>query len=182
MQLVIERLDTDVESPVYAFDKGTSGFDLIPTDLIKLYNGQQELPEKEFHKRIQYSYQGNSSEPIDNIILAPFERALFKTRQQFVIPEGYEIQIRPKSGITLKTGIFVSLGSIDQSYFGDLSISVYNSNNQNVSIELGHKPLAQGVLCKVERALFNTISKERFDEYEHKSERGTAGFGSTTKE
>jgi len=182
MQVVIERLDTEVKAPKYAFDKGTSGFDLIPIELIRLYNGQQELPEKEFHKRIQYSYQGNSSEPIPNIILAPFERALFKTGQQFVIPEGYEIQIRPKSGITLKTGVFVSLGTVDSLYFGDLSISVYNSNNQNVSIELGFKPLAQGVLCKVERALFNTISKERFDEYEHESERGSEGFGSTTKE
>ena len=182
MQVIIERLDTGVESPKYAFDKGTSGFDLIPTDLIKLYNGQNSLPEKEFHKRIQYSYQGNSSEPIPNILLAPFERALFKTEQQFVIPEGYEIQIRPKSGITLKTGIFVQLGTVDSLYFGDLSISVYNSNNQQVSIELGLKPLAQGVLCKVERALFNTISKEKFDEYEHESERGSEGFGSTTKE
>lgn len=181
MQVVINKLDTCVESPKYAFDKGTSGFDLIPIELVKLYNNQQELPENQLHTRIQYSYEGDSSEPIDNIILGPFERALFKTGQQFNIPEGYEIQVRPKSGVSLKTGILVSWGSIDANYHGDISIQVYNMNPQPVSIELGHKPLAQGVLCKVERALFNIISKEQFDNEQTKSERGSNGFGSTTK-
>ena len=63
-------------------------------------------------------------------------------------------------------------------YHGDMSISLYNSNNCDVFIPLNSK-LAQGVLCKVERASFNTIDEKFFNELIAQSERGENGFGST---
>jgi len=105
MTITIERLNTEVSSPKYAFDTGTSGFDLYPFDILKIYNGSRELSYEEIQLRYNL---------IDNTVkLCSAERALFSTKQHFNIPNGYEIQIRPKSGVTLKTGIIVQLGTID---------------------------------------------------------------------
>lgn len=171
MNIVIERLDTNVPSPTYAHDKGTSGFDLVCRDVLKIYNGTEELCAE---------YINDSRILCDEdrrfVELRPFERALFATKQRFIIPDEYEIQIRPKSGVTLKTGVLVQLGTVDAEYRGDLSISVVNCNNETVYVPLDSK-LAQGVLVKVERALFNTISETAFTS--HRTMRGECGFGST---
>lgn len=170
MTITIERLNTEVFPPRYAFDTGTSGFDLYPFDILKIYNGNHELSHEEIKER--YDSVNN------NVKLCSAERALFSTRQHFNIPDGYEVQIRPKSGITLKTGIIVQFGTIDSNYQGDCSISVLNSNNEDAYVQID-KALAQGVVVKVERAIFNTTLAEHF--YANTTERGHGGFGSTNK-
>lgn len=169
MNVVIERLDTGVPAPEYAFEKGTSGFDLICREILKIYTDTEELNHIDSRViRDEYNHC--------YVELRAFERALFSTKQQFNIPDNFEIQIRPKSGVTLKTGVLVQLGTVDANYKGDLSISVVNCNNNTVYIPLDTK-LAQGVLVKVERAMFNTISETAFAN--HQTERNEQGFGST---
>lgn len=170
MNVVIERSHTGYPAPEYAFPNGTSGFDLICREVTAIYSGLRKLSDEEMQERILVN-EGDTF-----VLLHPFERALFATKQQFILPDGYEIQIRPKSGVTLKTGILVQLGTVDSNYRGDLGISTVNSNNVNVLVPLNSK-LAQGVLVKVDRVDFNTISRERFDEYD--TLRNTGGFGST---
>ena len=113
VNIVINRLSTSmvnntIDEPRYAHEKGTSGFDLIGRELTALYCGVDDI-SKDIPKRI-YTDAGSGDVVFK---LKAFERALVKTWQKFVIPNGYEIQIRPKSGVTLKTGIFVQLGTVD---------------------------------------------------------------------
>lgn len=173
MDIVINRLNTNVLAPKYAY-KTDSGFDLIPTEVIAIYNGTEKLDDNSRDCRYLYSSRENPTE----VELHPFERALFKTNQRFIIPDGYEIQVRPKSGITLKQGLFVQLGTVDSDYTGDISIMVYNSNNKTMSVPL-HKKLAQGVLVRVEHACFTTIDEDYFNDLIKNKSRKNNGFGHT---
>ena len=90
------------------------------------------------------------------------------------IPEGYEIQIRSRSGAALEHGLIVlnQPGTIDSDYRGPISIMIWNITNKSVIIEAGTR-IAQGVLCPVIRANFEEV--ESLED----TDRGSGGFGST---
>ena len=92
----------------------------------------------------------------------------------FQIPEGYEIQIRSRSGAALEHGLIVlnQPGTIDSDYRGPISIMIWNITNKSVIIEAGTR-IAQGVLCPVIRANFEEV--ESLED----TDRGSGGFGST---
>lgn len=102
------------------------------------------------------------------------ERALISTGIAIELPEGYEAQIRPRSGMAFKQGLTVlnSPGTIDTKYRGQIKVIIYNASNKTVDIPAGTK-IAQMVVKPVEQANFKEV-KELSD-----SERGTDGFGST---
>lgn len=123
-------------------------------------------------------------EDTDNVIpeegiyvVPPYYSGIISTGIRMEIPVGYELQIRPRSGINAKTLISVKLGTVDSDYRGDIGIIVQNKSNVSFIIEHGDR-LAQGVLSKVPQADFEIVNTV---EELSSTERGEGGFGSTGK-
>ena len=108
------------------------------------------------------------------IILSPGERKLIKTGLHIELPEGYEAQVRPRSGLAFKKGITVlnSPGTIDADYRGDVGVILINHSNEEFSVNSGDR-IAQLVISKFEK-----VDWETSDEINSTS-RGDSGFGST---
>jgi dUTP pyrophosphatase len=104
------------------------------------------------------------------------ERTLVSTGIQVEFPHGYELQIRPRSGLALKKGISLvnTPGTIDAGYRGEIGIIIINHGKEDFEINPGDK-IAQGVLNKVEFADIEEVSELG------ESERGSGGFGSSGK-
>lgn len=108
------------------------------------------------------------------IVLKPLERVLVKTGLFLELPQGYECQVRPRSGLALKKGITVlnSPGTIDADYRGEVGVILVNLSNEDFIIEDGER-IAQLVFAKYKQAKFKVV--ESLSE----TERGEGGFGST---
>lgn len=108
------------------------------------------------------------------VVLAPGLRALVPTGLRMEIPQGYEVQVRPRSGLALKHGITLpnSPGTIDSDYRGELGVIVMNAGQQAFEITHGMR-IAQMVVAPVVRADFEAVEALK------DSARGTGGFGST---
>lgn len=108
--------------------------------------------------------------------LQPMEREIVKTGLFIEIPEGYEAQVRPRSGLAIKHGITVlnSPGTIDSDYRGEIGVILVNLSKAPFVIENGDR-IAQLVFAKVEQAEWD-VSDELSE-----TERGAGGFGSTGK-
>ena len=129
------------------------------------------------------SYETSASAGLDirafieeKLTLSPGERKLIKTGLFLEIPEGYEAQVRPRSGLALKNGITVlnSPGTIDADYRGEIGVILINHSSENFEINSGDR-IAQLIFAKVEQAVwFETESLNQ-------TERGQGGFGSTGK-
>lgn len=111
------------------------------------------------------------SEPVK---IKPFERVVIPTGLIIEIPEGYEGQVRPRSGLALKKGITVlnSPGTIDSDYRGEVKVILINLGNEEVVIERGDR-IAQLVISPVQRV--EVVEVEELTE----TIRGEGGFGST---
>lgn len=109
-----------------------------------------------------------------SVILAPGERVLVPTGLRLEIPAGYEIQIRPRSGLALKHGITLpnTPGTIDSDYRGPLGVIVMNAGQEAFTIAHGDR-IAQMILAPVLQARFE-LTDNLSD-----TERGAGGFGST---
>jgi dUTP pyrophosphatase len=109
-----------------------------------------------------------------SITLKPLERALIKTGLFIALPEGYEAQVRPRSGLAYKNGITVlnSPGTIDADYRGEIGVILVNLSNTDFVINDGER-VAQMVIAKYEQADFEQV------EILSETERGAGGFGST---
>ncbi|MCU5058931.1 dUTP diphosphatase [Bacillus cereus] len=114
----------------------------------------------------------------EDTIIWPRETKVVPTGLAFEIPPGYELQVRPRSGMTRNTKLRVVLGTVDSGYRGEVGVLVDNTeipkaaNMQAHVIEKGTR-IAQGVIAPVITAHFDEV-----DELSH-SERGTNGYGST---
>lgn len=113
---------------------------------------------------------------IDCIQIAPGGRALIPTGLHIKLPQGYEAQVRPRSGLALKSGISVlnTPGTIDADYIGDIGIILINHSNSYFQVRQGDR-IAQLVITKHETAEWNVV--EELEE----TERGEGGFGHTGK-
>lgn len=111
---------------------------------------------------------------IKSITIRPGGRALIPTNLFTAIPEGYEVQVRSRSGLALKQGIFVlnSPGTIDSDFRNDWGVILANFGTENFEIKQGDR-IAQAVLNKVEQITWKEV--EDLDE----TDRGLGGFGST---
>jgi dUTP pyrophosphatase len=111
---------------------------------------------------------------VENFTLLVGEHALIKTGIAVEMPTGYELQIRPRSGLALKQGITVlnSPGTIDASYRGEIGVILKNFDNEPHSFKAGDK-IAQMVISKVELVDFVEVDAL------NNSDRGKGGFGST---
>lgn len=121
----------------------------------------------------------NSANAVKMIALEPGSRALIPTGLYVEIPSGYEIQVRPRSGLALKEGISLvnCVGTIDADYRGNIGLILINHGLKTVYIENGER-IGQLVLNKVERIDWNEVfSKNDLGS----TERGEGGFNSTGK-
>lgn len=108
------------------------------------------------------------------LVLEPSQRVLIPTGLRLAIPQGYEVQIRPRSGLALKHGITLpnSPGTIDSDYRGPLGVIVQNGGIEGFVITHGMR-IAQMVVAPVTQAKFSF--QDQLDE----TDRGAGGFGST---
>ena len=111
-----------------------------------------------------------------DIVLKPFERKLIPTGLFIELPDGYEAQIRPRSGLAIKSGITVlnSPGTIDADYRGEIKVILINMSNTDFTIKSGDR-ICQMVIAKHEKVEF--VEVEEINE----TERGAGGFGHTGK-
>ncbi len=111
------------------------------------------------------------SEPVS---LEPGQRRLIPTGIAIALPEGFEAQIRPRSGLALKNGISLvnSPGTIDADYRGEIGVIVINHGDQPFTVERGTR-IAQMVIARHERAVWSEV------DYLDETARGAGGFGST---
>ena len=117
--------------------------------------------------------RANLTEPV---VIHPMERKVILTGLHIALPDGYEAQIRPRSGMALKKGITVlnTPGTIDGDYRGDIGVILINLSNQDFIVENGDR-IAQMVIAKYEQPEFELVNE--LDE----TERGEGGFGHTGK-
>ena len=139
---------------------------------VKIVNkSRHQLPSYATVGSAGMDLKANTSEPI---ALKPMERYLFPTGLYIQLPEGYEAQIRPRSGLAAKYGVTVTNtpGTIDEDFVGQIMVSLINLSNDTVVIQPGER-IAQMVVAKYEKVVWNEV--RALDE----TERGDGGFGST---
>jgi len=139
-----------------------------------------EYTFKSVNPEPSYAYPTDSGFDLranENVKFSGFERKLVSTGLFVNIPEGYEIQVRPKSGLALNKGLSVlnTPGTVDQGYTGEIKVIVINMSNQPQEIKIGDK-IGQAVLCPVVAGKF--VNLKRVLNVEEK-DRGDNGFGST---
>lgn len=128
----------------------------------------------------EYNYITDSGFDLHSTVdleIPPFGRILVPTGLSFDIKDGYEIQVRSKSGLAIKQGLMVlnSPGTVDNGYTGEVQVIVFNTNNYTVTIPKGMK-VGQAVLCPVVNGKWvNLVETSKITE----KERGENGFGST---
>ncbi len=139
---------------------------------IKVVNrGHQQLPVYATPQSAGMDLRANIESPI---ILHPMERRLIPTGLHIALPEGYEAQVRPRSGLALKHGLTVlnSPGTIDADYRGEIGVLLINLSQEDFVINDGER-IAQMVIARHEQADFVVV--EELDQ----TERGEGGYGHT---
>jgi dUTP pyrophosphatase len=130
--------------------------------------------------KLKYNYITDSGFDLystEDILIEGFGRALVPTGIRFDIGEGFEIQVRSKSGLALKQGLMVlnSPGTVDEGYTGEVQVIIFNTNKEPFQITKGMK-VAQAVLSKCfSGRVVNLVKVDKIND----KDRGTNGFGST---
>jgi len=140
--------------------------------LIKIINkSDHPTPAYETSSSAGMDLRANIEDPIN---LKPLERAIIKTGLFIALPQGFEAQVRPRSGLAAKHGISVlnAPGTIDADYRGEIGVILVNLSNQNFNINNGDR-VAQMVIARYAHTKWEEVSV--LDE----TKRGKGGFGST---
>ena len=144
---------------------------------VKLINNS-ENPDPSYQKIGDSGFDLMASLPEGaTITIQPLKRALIPTGLHFQIPIGFELQVRPRSGLALKYGITVlnTPGTVDSGYRGEVKVILYNTGDEPFIINNGDR-IAQGVIAPVQFSKTTKILRvNKLDE----SDRGSGGFGST---
>ncbi len=132
------------------------------------------LPAYQTNQSAGMDIRANLTEPIE---LKPLERKLIPTGLYIALPDGYEAQIRPRSGLAIKHGITLlnTPGTIDADYRGEIGVILVNLSNESFVINDGER-ICQMVVAQYQQIEWQTV--ESLDE----TERGAGGFGHTGKE
>ncbi len=134
-------------------------------------NSQHELPQYATPQSAGLDLRANLEE---SITLKPLERRLIPTGLHIALPDGYEAQVRPRSGLAYKKGVTVlnAPGTIDADYRGDIGVILINMSNENFVVENGER-VSQLVIAKYDQAEWNLVAELS------ETNRGEGGFGST---
>ena len=139
---------------------------------IKVVNkGHQPLPAYATGQSAGMDLRANISEPV---VLHPMERRLIPTGLYIALPEGYEAQVRPRSGLALKAGVTVlnAPGTVDADYRGEIGVVLINLSDKDFVVNDGER-IAQMVIARYEKAVFVEVSEL------DATERGEGGYGHT---
>ena len=139
---------------------------------VKVINkGKQPLPAYATEQSAGMDLRADIEQPVT---LKPLERRLIPTGLHIALPQGYEAQVRPRSGLALKRGITVlnTPGTIDADYRGEIGVVLVNLSNEDFVVNPGER-VAQMVIAKYEQAVLQTV--DTLDE----TERGEGGYGHT---
>ena len=142
---------------------------------VKIINkSHHPLPAYQTNQSAGMDIRANLTEPIE---LKPLERKLIPTGLYIALPDGYEAQIRPRSGLAIKHGITLlnTPGTIDADYRGEIGVIMVNLSNEPFVINDGAR-ICQMVVAQYQQIEWQTV--ESLDE----TERGAGGFGHTGKE
>ena len=171
-QAMLESMGINVDDLQKQFDSESQSIVDTKVPLRFINDSENENPE--------YVYQSDSGFDLrssEDIWIHPNDRNLIPTGMRFDIPEGYEIQVRSKSGLALNHGLMVlnSPGTVDSGYQGEIKVIMFNTTNQKVKIVKGQK-VAQAVLCPVVSGKW--VDLIRVNNINDK-DRNSNGFGST---
>ncbi len=139
---------------------------------VKIINtSKHQLPNYETSASAGMDLRANIDEAI---ILKPLGRAIIKTGLFIALPNGYEAQVRPRSGLAAKKGITVlnAPGTIDADYRGEIGVILVNLSNENFTVNDGER-IAQLVIAQYTQAIWEEV------EVLEETKRGKGGFGST---
>ena len=133
--------------------------------------GRQPMPTYATSQSAGMDLRANLEEPV---VLHPMERRLIPTGLHIALPEGYEAQVRPRSGLALKHGLTVlnAPGTIDADYRGEIGVVLINLSQEDFTINDGER-IAQLVVARYEQVEFSLV--ETLDG----TERGEGGYGHT---
>ncbi|TCP27905.1 dUTP pyrophosphatase [Tenacibaculum skagerrakense] len=138
-----------------------------------------QIINKSKHQTPAYETEGSAGMDLranieEAIVLKPLERTIVKTGLFIALPNGYEAQVRPRSGLAAKKGITVlnAPGTVDADYRGEIGVILVNLSKEDFTINDGER-IAQLVIAKHERVDWIEVSEL------NETERGTGGFGST---
>lgn len=133
--------------------------------------GHQPMPTYATPQSAGMDLRANLEEPV---VLHSMERRLIPTGLHIALPEGYEAQVRPRSGLALKHGLTVlnAPGTIDADYRGEIGVALINLSQEDFTINDGER-IAQLVVARYEQVEFSFV--ETLDE----TERGEGGYGHT---
>jgi dUTP pyrophosphatase len=136
-----------------------------------------EIINKSPHPLPEYQTSGSAGMDLrawltSSITLQPMERKLIPTGLYMALPEGYEAQIRPRSGLSIKRGLTLinAVGTIDSDYRGELMVPIINLSTEIQTIENGER-IAQMIIATYQQAIFTTVN------ILSETERGSGGFG-----
>lgn len=141
---------------------------------IRIVNkSKHKLPEYSTKLSAGMDLRANIDGPI---VLKPLERALIPTGLFIELPEKFEAQIRPRSGLAIKSGISVlnTPGTIDADYRGEIGVIVVNLSNENFTVSDGER------ICQMIISKHESIEWEEVEDL-NETDRGTGGFGHTGK-
>lgn len=167
---------------------------LTYADILKEFNKDSPEPDTSFRPSLQIKYVNKSENENpsyatefssgfdlranENIILAPNEYAMVSTGLFFELPEGFEIQVRPRSGLAAKHGVTVlnTPGTVDSDYRGEVKVILINHGKQGFAVAKGDR-IAQAIVAPVwGKSLINLTPISEINE---DTVRGAGGFGST---
>ena len=177
--LYIEKLNEDAELPKRAHATD-SGFDLYANNIKKVYAHGGGNGERLLDGTVEDSAQATKNLKLrltdDNLELQYLERALIGTGIRATVGPGYEIQVRPRSGLALKRGLTVlnSPGTVDEAYRGEICVIVVNNSRKAQSIEPSER-IAQLVVAPVILPEIKLVENLP----EAASDRAEGGFGSS---
>lgn len=171
-QAMLESMGVDVDDLEKQFDLQSQS--IVDTKVPLRFINDSE------NKNPDYAYDSDSGFDLrstEDVWIHANDRKIIPTGLRFDIPEGYEIQVRSKSGLALNQGLMVlnSPGTVDSGYQGEIKVIMFNTTNQKIKIEKGQK-VAQAVLCPVVSGKWvDLIRVENIND----KDRNSNGFGST---
>lgn len=171
-QAMLESMGIDVDDLQKQFDDQSEKITETKVPLRYINDSENINPD--------YAYESDSGFDLrstGDVWIHANDRNIIPTGLRFDIPEGYEIQVRSKSGLALNQGLMVlnSPGTVDSGYQGEIKVIMFNTTNQKVKIEKGQK-VAQAVLCPVVSGKWvDLIKVEKIND----KDRNSNGFGST---
>lgn len=182
-QELVNESGVELDSDYPELDELLGGdLSVITEEMDKLFKSKRIYIEKIHPDAITPSYAYPTDSGFDlysteDIEIESLGRFAVPTGIKVSFDEGYELQVRPKSGLSLNSGLTVlnTPGTVDQGYTGEIKVIVFNTSRNPVTIKKGSK-IAQGVLCPVVNGKY--VIFEEVNKLEDK-DRGDNGFGST---